>query len=89
MLDAMLDYAVNGGEVPAAFTENPEGPIPPLSNDILPQRMDGNQLHRYSKVLEQSGQNAAQPQVSVYNFGGYCLHLNNLRIFVSYKRLAH
>ena len=64
MLDAMVDYAMSGGDIPTAFLENPEGSIPAqLSNDPLPQRMDGNQLHRYSKVLEPLGQkSASQPQ---------------------------
>ncbi|KAK4019943.1 hypothetical protein OUZ56_001941 [Daphnia magna] len=64
MLDAVLDYAVTGGEVPLAFQENPDGFDSELSNGGLPpRRMEGNQLHRYSKVLESSGQlDAAQPQ---------------------------
>ena len=63
MLDAILDYAVLGGDIPLVFLENPQGPIPlHLSNEMLPQRMEGNQLHRYSKVLERSGQTSAQPQ---------------------------
>lgn len=66
MLDAVLDYAMTGGDVPLAFLENPERPATSEShsNDVLPQRMEGNQLHRYSKVLEQTNQNAAQPMVS-------------------------
>lgn len=64
MLDAVLDYAVSGGEVPLAFQENPDGSNSDLTNGgIAPRRMEGNQLHRYSKVLESSGQNSAQPQV--------------------------
>lgn len=64
MLDAVLDYAVTGGEVPSAFQENPDGTEFTLtSGGLAPQRMEGNQLHRYSKVLEHpSGQSAAQPQ---------------------------
>lgn len=65
MLDAVLDFAVNGGEVPLAFQENPDGSNSDLSNGgSAPRRMEGNQLHRYSKVLESSGQNSAQPQVN-------------------------
>lgn len=65
MLDAVLDYAVTGGEVPSAFQENPDGQDSEFSNGgTAPRRMEGNQLHRYSKVLESSGQNAAEPQVT-------------------------
>ena len=66
MLDAVLDYAVTGGDVPLAFQENPDaGSDSDFSNGgSPPRRMEGNQLHRYSKVLESSGQNSAQPQVS-------------------------
>ena len=70
MLDAVLDYAVTGGEVPLAFQENPDGSDLELSNGgSPPRRMEGNQLHRYSKVLESSGQlDSAQPQVSLTFF---------------------
>jgi hypothetical protein len=69
MLDAVLDYAVTGGEVPLAFQENPDGSDLELSNGgSPPKRMEGNQLHRYSKVLESSGQlDSAQPQVSYFH----------------------
>lgn len=64
MLDAVLDYAVTGGDVPLAFQENQEAHDFEFSNGgSAPRRMEGNQLHRYSKVLESSGQNTAQPQV--------------------------
>lgn len=68
MLDAVLDYAVTGGEVPLAFQENPDGfDLELFNGGSPPRRMEGNQLHRYSKVLEPSGQlDAAQPQVSIY-----------------------
>ena len=65
MLDAVLDYAVTGGEIPLAFQENPDGSdLTMVSGGLAPRRMESNQLHRYSKVLEPSGQNSAQPQVS-------------------------
>lgn len=70
-MDAVLDYAVTGGEVPLAFQENPDGWNSDFSNGgSAPRRMEGNQLHRYSKVLESSGQNSAQPQVITF------LHIN-------------
>jgi hypothetical protein len=65
MLDAVLDYAVTGGEIPLAFQENPDGSdLTMISGGLAPRRMESNQLHRYSKVLEPSGQNSVQPQVS-------------------------
>lgn len=64
MLDALLDYAVTGGDVPSAFLENPDGSDHSLTNGgSPPSRMEGNQLHRYSKVLLPSIQNTVQPQV--------------------------
>lgn len=64
MLDAVLDYAVTGGEIPSAFLENPDGSDESLtSGGSSPIRMEGNQLHRYSKVLVPSDQNTVQPQV--------------------------
>lgn len=63
MLDAVLDYAVTGGEIPIAFLENPDGTeLNMLSGGSAPQRMEGNQLHRYSKVLEAPAQSSTQPQ---------------------------
>lgn len=76
MLDAVLDYAVTGGEVPLAFQENPDGFESSMVNGgLAPQRMEGNQLHRYSKVLEPPGQSSTQPQVSASlcnNFNTAC-----------------
>lgn len=64
MLDAVLDYAVTGGEVPLAFQEKADASVTDLSNGgSSPRRMEGNQLHRYSKVLESSEQNSSPPQV--------------------------
>jgi len=62
-LDAILDYAVTGGEIPLVFLENPEESASSLPNNaVLPKRMEGNQLHRYSKVLDPLGQNSVEPQ---------------------------
>lgn len=49
MLDAILQYA-STTHLPSVFKEDNV----PLKNgnSVLPQRMEGNQLYRYSKVLE-------------------------------------
>lgn len=49
MLDGILEYT-STGHMPSIFKEN-NSKI--LSQEIqLPQRMEGNHLHRYSKVLD-------------------------------------
>jgi len=49
LMDAMLEFT-SAGHVPQILRENAARSIKPL--DILPQRMEKNKLHRYSKVLE-------------------------------------
>lgn len=49
MLDGILDYT-STGHLPSIFNNNDSSGI----NQIIqwPQRMEGNRLHHYSKVLE-------------------------------------
>jgi len=50
MLDAFLDFATTGQVAPVFQDLKSSTPLKPLKS--LPERMEGNQLHRYSKVLE-------------------------------------
>ena len=49
LMDAMLEFT-SAGHVPQILRENAARSIKPL--DILPQRMEKNKLHRYSKVRQ-------------------------------------
>jgi membrane-bound transcription factor site-1 protease len=49
MLDAIMEFT-SAAHMPSVFTENAGIPVKP--GQVLPTRMEGNQLHRYSKVLE-------------------------------------
>jgi len=49
LMDAALEYT-SAGHLPQMFRDNASPPIKPA--DSLPERMEKNQLHRYSKVLE-------------------------------------
>lgn len=49
LLDAILEYT-SVAHMPSIFSENAGVPVKAL--EVLPTRMENNQLHRYSKVLE-------------------------------------
>lgn len=49
LMDALLEYT-SAAHLPHRLAQQAAKPIKPL--DILPARMEKNQLHRYSKVLE-------------------------------------
>jgi len=49
LMDAALEYT-SAGHLPQMFRDNASPSIKPA--DSLPERMEKNQLHRYSKVLE-------------------------------------
>jgi len=49
LMDALLEYT-SAGHMPQIIRESASKPIKPM--DILPQRMEKNKLHRYSKVLQ-------------------------------------
>jgi len=49
LMDAMLEYT-SAGHIPQILRDAASKPIKP--QEILPERMQGNKLHRYSKVLE-------------------------------------
>ena len=49
MLDAIMEYT-SASHLPTVFSDNAGLPVNRADN--LPSRMEGNQLHRYSKVLD-------------------------------------
>ncbi len=49
MLDAVFEYT-SVAKLPSVFSENAAPPVQAAT--VLPARMENNQLHRYSKVLE-------------------------------------
>lgn len=49
LLSALLEYTAHN-VVPAVFADLAQVTLPPLKD--LPERMEGNHLHRYSKVIE-------------------------------------
>lgn len=51
LLDDMLKFA-SSGELTPTFSEHKESHIKMVDNIVLPKRMEGNHLNRYSKVLD-------------------------------------
>ena len=58
MLDAILEFT-SVGHMPRIFEDNAGIPIKPAVD--LPKRMEGNQLHRYSKVCSSSDMERIKP----------------------------
>lgn len=51
MLDALLEFT-STGHMPSIFKDNSAKVTFPSTDEPLPQRMEGNHLYRYSKVIE-------------------------------------
>lgn len=49
MLSALLEFTSHNN-MPPVFADHEQKPLPPVQE--MPQRMEGNHLHRYSKVIE-------------------------------------